>query len=657
MERNLFLESKLFKILIILYSKGDVTIDFLSEELEVTTRSIRNYVKDINNILDDIGEITLSPNQKLTLSIYNTEEFERLIEENQKENYQFNSKDDRIKYLITELFYYGKHIKIDDLCEEMNVSRTTILKDIKLVEAILSKYGLELEKTQNRGIMISGFEINKRLMAINYLFIDNSTNIFESRFFKNIEGLEWNTLENELLKHFKTSDHKITGDTFKHLINYIVIMVFRLSIGKTVHNLDVKYNLLRGNVAFKESKKIVEIISDVLKIEISEEEQIFMTIPLASSNAPFENSREDIQYDEQTYLLVTNILKSIFIRTGIRIQDDIIKKNLATHLQYTINRLIFNVYHGNSLLEEIKSNYRYSYELAKISADFIEESFGLEVPDDEIGFIAMHFMNHEEYKSEIIEQINNVALICDSGKARITFITNKLKRILPKNVQIDVIASFDLELNTSDEYDIIFSTVNNEFTKIMLESSNSVININTLLDEKEFRTKMESIMYRKVQGPNKSGIDTDFLSDYLSRDLFIKINRVSTLDSLFSNISNLIKSSITLEEDVVEKLLRREEISSTIYENGIMLPHTTNKNLDEPVIVIAVSKDSKPIYKNVTLVSMILFPETYEENVDNLIRIYDEIIKISRDKKLIQELSQSENIYEFINLIEENNTL
>ena len=81
---------------------------------------------------------------------------------------------------------------------------------------------------------------------------------------------------------------------------------------------------------------------------------------------------------------------------GIIISDQTLRDNLGYHLEFTLNRLLFNIKLKNLLLEDMKENYVLPYNLAKISADVIENVYNLVMPEDEIGYIAIHFGSYLE---------------------------------------------------------------------------------------------------------------------------------------------------------------------------------------------------------------------------------------------------------------------
>lgn len=75
--------------------------------------------------------------------------------------------------------------------------------------------------------------------------------------------------------------------------------------------------------------------------------------------------------------------------------DENIYITLTDHLNFAINRIRQGLRLTNSMLWEIKHYYNHEYRIGKEAIAVIEHYAGLEMPEDEAGFIAMHILNSE----------------------------------------------------------------------------------------------------------------------------------------------------------------------------------------------------------------------------------------------------------------------
>lgn len=68
---------------------------------------------------------------------------------------------------------------------------------------------------------------------------------------------------------------------------------------------------------------------------------------------------------------------------------------LTDHINFAIERCKHNSFQENALLWEIKRFYNQEYHLGKYATSLIKERLQVDLPEDEAGFIALHFVNAE----------------------------------------------------------------------------------------------------------------------------------------------------------------------------------------------------------------------------------------------------------------------
>ena len=91
-------------------------------------------------------------------------------------------------------------------------------------------------------------------------------------------------------------------------------------------------------------------------------------------------------------LLVENIITYAKTHIGKKINDSIYI-SLADHMYMSLTRFKEGIEVRNALLWDIKRFYKDEYEIGLKALDMIKESTGVKLPEDEAGFIALHFVN------------------------------------------------------------------------------------------------------------------------------------------------------------------------------------------------------------------------------------------------------------------------
>src|SRR5699024_3117402 len=68
---------------------------------------------------------------------------------------------------------------------------------------------------------------------------------------------------------------------------------------------------------------------------------------------------------------------------------------LTDHINFAIERFEQGINLQNALLWEIKRFYPHEFDLGRYALELVKERIGVELPEDEAGFIALHFVNAE----------------------------------------------------------------------------------------------------------------------------------------------------------------------------------------------------------------------------------------------------------------------
>ena len=276
-----YIESRLFKILTLCMEKDICNIEFIANELNVTDRSIRNYIKQLNKELGkDIANILHIKGKGYRLEIIDQELFKSLIEKNQRDTISLNSRDDRVRYILEYLIDLDEIVTLEQLAEEMCVGRTTLVNDFKVVKKILKTFNLNLINKQNSGMRIDEDELNTRLLILNYIYKEYRSDFSQSPYYKLLNEKDLNVIKEVLLETFKEKQYFATENVFKETINYIVLMLNRIKEKKDIKFYEKKCEILTSYEEYELAKNIKEKLEKHFGYEINENETIFLTLPL-----------------------------------------------------------------------------------------------------------------------------------------------------------------------------------------------------------------------------------------------------------------------------------------------------------------------------------------------------------------------------------------
>lgn len=105
--------------------------------------------------------------------------------------------------------------------------------------------------------------------------------------------------------------------------------------------------------------------------------------------------------------IITHAVKELDMKL-----DKQIYISLSDHIAFAIKRYKKNIALKNDLLSEIRRVHKKEFKIALWAVDFINSKLKIELPEDEAGFIALHFVN-ASYSGSTKETITSTKIIKD----------------------------------------------------------------------------------------------------------------------------------------------------------------------------------------------------------------------------------------------------
>lgn len=428
------------KLLQLLSPNDYHTASELAERLEVSPKTVRTRLKE----LDELGmrhgvRISTRPRYGIRLSEEREHAIrERLESEDEKNNIP-NSVEERTDYLLAYLLNHNEYTKIENICEFLCVSRSTLQISIKQAEEILTGYRITIDRRPNYGIRADGKEFDIR-RCIGECFVKrnmlgNGIRLYSE---KEIDHLAKKVLE--LLGKYKMF---LPEETFDHVITQIYVALKRMKHGHFVElfktDTDGKY---------KEEHKLAEELAAYLeqwqKVTYSKEEIWYIVIYLSGvrmiGNADNESGNFVIR--EELDRLVVEMLEHVYEEFRIELRTNFqLRMSLNQHMVPFDIRMRYHIHIENPLMEEIRHNYVFGYTMAERACSVLQKHYGSEVPIDEIGYLAMLFSwALEQNESEI--QRSKILIVCGTGRSSSRMLKYKLagvQRISGKNIGMQFI--------------------------------------------------------------------------------------------------------------------------------------------------------------------------------------------------------------------------
>lgn len=625
-----YTENRSTRILKLIERRHSISIDTIAEKFEVSSKTVKNDIKELNSLFKGSA---LIDNKQGVYKIYiiNNTKFEEIKNNiyNQKEF--LNSPQRRMAFILYKLMNSEEPYLTDDLACEMNVGRTTVISDLKKMREILANYDLDIIGKTNNGLVLKGTELNIRFLVLE--------NLYEMIY----EEYELDEDVIELVKNI-TDEYQFDTTIFDSFIHSLIVTLDRLLNGHTINTLSEKYGELLKSWEFT----VVNIISDAiekrLSVSIPIKERIFLALPIIGMNTPtnIEGISQHVKITEEVLDLVTKILERIEDEMGLNITLNDILKDFIYHMAFLANRLKYGVHIHNPIVDEIKKKYKVAYKMAELARDVIEKSLEVKMTQDEVGFIAAYFGVFISEQQIEKSKICKVAVICGTGRVTARLVASQLKGIFDANTVIDIYSDSAVVEEMLDKYNLVLSTVQTNFN-----TSTPVIKLEKIFDEEVLKKRIQSIKYiDKLEMPSMQGMDSILLSILDEDTFFILDSQLSYKENIDYMVDNLYARGY-VDEGFKDRIRKREEKSTMIFNELIAFPHTVNYESNQLVISVGIFPEKMAGNNQTKLVFLLGLPEETKDDTI-LVKIYDEIIAIANDRNTIEALLKVKSYKELI---------
>ena len=619
-------ENRLARILNIMEQKQSVTVDYLSEKMDVSPKTIKNDIKEINNSLEGHA-IVENKRNSYVFYIFDTDGYEQVKNKVYAHDDFMNSPNSRIVFIMQKLMNTDYPYLTDELAYDMNIGRSTVNGDLKRLRKILEEYEIEILGKTNTGISLNGDELEIRFFILENMY----DGIYKDY-----------PLDSDLIDAIKqiALEYELDSVAVEYFIKFFTVMIDRFLNGNPLSKLDKKYEELKESIAYIFAREIANNISKVLMTDLPEEEILFISIPIAGMRTPTNiKTIEKLQVKKTTEDLILKIKDKIKQEMNINIQSEQIMHEFMYHIQFMINRMKYGFKIRGIDCEEIKSSNSVAYTVAEVAASVIQNEENIEISNEEIALMSVYFGILIDKSNLEKNKIYNIAIICGTGRISARVVESNLKKIIKNETMMDLYSDSNIDSEILDKYDLVVSTV-----KLDIDTKSEIIYIKDVLDRSELKRKIDLLKYSdKKEISFIKGMDSIMLG-ILDENRFFVLDKNYSYSENVNMMIDILENEGHLDAGFKERIRKREEKSSMIFEDTVAFPHTINyasKNIELALGVVPENMSDKK-EKDIKLVFLLGLPEDDGDDTV-LVKIYDEIIKIASDKELVEEISKIEN--------------
>ncbi|MCC0645243.1 transcription antiterminator [Clostridioides sp. ZZV14-6154] len=606
----------------------------IANYLNVSTRSIRKYVNEINST----GEIILSSKKGYKVNLNSSCQTKIDSSENA-------SPANRLNLILKELIINSKGINIFDLSEELFVSSATIEGDIVKANKFIENYNLKIK--QSRFLLkLVGDESSKRKLMSSIIFKETGSD-FLSLFDVQKIYQEYNlTKLKENVIHILKKYNLFTNEyAINNILLHLMITIDRIKKNNYIESGEV-VNYIDNNIDINIAKDISSFLESEYDITLTSAELYYLVFQLTNKTTVLNYHQMDTKslsnyINEHFVDLTKKIIKNVYDLYFIDLSDDEFVVRFTLHVKNLVSRANNNQVLRNQIPQKLKDSYPLIYDISVYICNQIQILEDIKIDEDEISYISLHVGSFFD-RQKLLEDKVLCALITPNYYDLQLKIVRDLEKRFNESIEVIQIFSDIHNLDFDSKVDMVITTL-----PISDRCPLPFVYINPYPNRKDY----DNIQSKFIQIKERKNILTvqNHLEMYFSESLFMKNIYLDSAKDYIRFMGNVLYENKYVEPNYIDDVLIRENMSSTAFNNNVAIPHSMKMNaLKTGVCLIVNDKPVKWGEEKVQIIAMIPINEKEKERFNY---IFESFIEILSEWNNVKELTKADSYSSFMNRI------
>lgn len=377
-----------------------------------------------------------------------------------KTEYHF-SDEERVQLILLLLLSKTEDLSLIHLKSELNVSRNTVLQDLKKAKEKAACFSCTLEYSRRCGYFLKGDEWDIRLLLNN--LISEIASLEQGEFL-----LEYplsaghcklvGQVQMELEKIEEALQIRYIDERLAALPYEIVYTCVRIQTGNCLMRLMEEWE--KAILSSEEYRVLTDLFKllDLMRANFVKE-RAYLAIQLLIANRIVGDILTN-QLDEKLFQLSCEVIQQFETLACVQLHDEKkLAKQLFQHLKPAYYRAKFHIKLTNPLYETVVQEQPELHHLVKKAMKpFVLRLDDCSLSEDEYAYVTMHFGGWLERQGTELASRFKAVVVCPKGVAVSKLLIHRLKDIFPEILFLDTLSLREFYAYPLS-YDIVFSTV------------------------------------------------------------------------------------------------------------------------------------------------------------------------------------------------------
>lgn len=532
------MKSGINDVILHLLANHQSTLDMMENDLRQRKAKLKEQIADLNRYLAKEKKALIRVDKQGVVSISDKtrESLYQMLKSSSFIDFNYLSPEIRANLIILRLLTNQGYHSLQELADFVEVSKNTMLHDMKRIKEIANSYSLQVKYSRSEGYRLVGSEYRLRRLLVTearrLLYEDFSTQLMLQK--KMIDKDQLFFLRKRLMNIEKKLKISLTDEQIDQLPVILHLLIKRMKAFPSKWYSEVMEYDIKNTKSYHVVK---EMFWDT---DLDENDKLYLVLQVLSSNLL--EAALDVAQDEELKFVVEDFLDLLegYLATDL-INKTELKNKLILHLRPAIYRTWLSLNVQNPLMEKFIKEYPSIYAIVAKSVDPIEEFIGKKFSKEEIAYIAMHIQAWIYQTKEQKDYAFKALVVCRNGTSVSKLLLESLKGMFNHFEFIGAFAERTYK-KYEEEVDFIFSTV-------PLNTSKKMFLVDPILnEEKRSDLKKQLRKYIDKASDKKARELIYHLKEYIDPKDREKVEQ--RIRAFFEQSSTEKESSISSREDI-----------------------------------------------------------------------------------------------------------
>ncbi len=604
----------------------------LARRLGVGVRTIATEVATINQSMGRAASIRLTDG-RYRLLVVDADGFAKVRDQITGAGDSFNDPECREAFILAKLARAIDPVRTEDLALQMSVGRSTVTGDVAHLREQLEDSGVRIEGRTHVGLQLRGPELAIRTVLLRHAY--------RPAYDTFLMGAELDAAFNDTADEFQLDE-----DLRANILRWFTVMLDRILSDHPLTGLPDTYADLAGTPAYSFARALADRVSPLIGEVLPANEVLFLAIPAAGRRTP---TNADVLSGLGAPVSVEALMRRIFERVletmSVDVEPSDLKVEFSHHLGFMINRMRYSLHVDKSVDDlELRERFPVAFRMAEIAREVIAEDTGLIMDEIELSLAATYFQVFLEDHAASRQRTFRVAILTRQGPGAARLIRGQLAKVLPADTSYTILAS--TEMARPDDTDLLVTTPG---SKVNLGIP--TLELSEVFDRSELLRKLSAMRFAHHGPLALTGESGSLLVSLLDEERFVQL----PVDCGYAEAAEILVERLEqlgmVDHAFREALEERQSKAPMLINESVAFPHATAHGLQGVACALGViARGDKEEGLRLVLLMAVPHKDMYDDTL--LIRVYDEVIRLSQNAALVRKISRLSTYVQLFYLME-----